>query len=283
MIISPASKVVKLAEFKRAGGDIAVSFFSSLDSSAGIVYRIHLWHCLSRRCARQYRAIRNVGDIVCIRISANNSRVCLFAVRGLRLCEKQKLPRLFAQLDFFLVRLSSYTVNTQMHGEEAHERRPFARDFTTIPLSSSRPPLVRVFPFARIIYFFLDAYRRRSYFSMRRFDIDTLYPREYIIGLPSNTHTNALRPTAGRRPPRPLTLDGYIHNCDLRYCKLLSKARPKTRDGCIKFLNSSMTATGRRCLSSLLQTRGCTKALPSSDLSRKQVISAKSSKVDFPP
>lgn len=120
-------------------------------------------------------------------------------------------------------------------------------------------------------------------FRWGRFDIDTLYPREYIIGLPSNTHMNALRPPAGRRPSRSLAHDGYIHDCDLRYRKLLSKARPKTRDGCIKFLNSSMTATGRRCLPSLLQTHGCTKAIPSSDLSRKQVISAKSSKVDFTP
>jgi len=37
------------------------------------------------------------------------------------------------------------------------------------------------------------------------FDIDMLYPREYITGLPSNTHTNALRPPTIRRARRVYT------------------------------------------------------------------------------
>jgi len=81
--------------------------------------------------------------------------------------------------------------------------------------------------------------------------------------------------------PQSAGLDGYIHDCDLRYRKLLSKARPKTRGSCIKFLNSGMTATRRRCLPSLLQTRGCMKRIPSSDLPGKQVISVKCGKVNF--
>jgi len=81
--------------------------------------------------------------------------------------------------------------------------------------------------------------------------------------------------------PQSAGLDGYIRDCDLRYRKLLSKARPKTRGSCIKFLNSGMTATRRRCLPSLLQTRGCMKRIPSSDLPGKQVISVKCGKVNF--
>lgn len=74
------------------------------------------------------------------------------------------------------------------------------------------------------------------------FDIDTLYHREYITGLPSNIRTRM------HYAPQFAVRDGYIRDCDLRYRKLLSKARPKTRGGCIKLLNSGMTATRRRCL-----------------------------------
>jgi len=100
-----------------------------------------------------------------------------------------------------------------------------------------------------------------------------LYPREYITGLPSNTHTHThtrmhyFHPRYTGR----LALDGYIRDCDLRYRKLLSKTRPKTRGGCIKFLTSGMTATRRRCLPSLLHEE----KIPSNYLLNKQILSVK--------
>lgn len=153
-------------------------------------------------------------------------------------------------------------------------------DFT-IPLSSphfrSSPTRSIFIPRASStsLVSLLDANRRRGYFSMEDSTSIRYIPREYITGLPSNTHTHT-RMHYIHWPP----LDGYIRDCDLRYRKLLSKARPKTRSGCIKFLNSDITATCRRCLPSLLQTRSRTK-IPLNYLLNKQIIFRKIHKMDF--
>jgi len=137
----------------------------------------------------------------------------------------------------------------------------------------SRSSSDRSFPHHIILS--LDAYLRRGYFSM---EDSTSICYTLANTLPG---CRAIRTRMHYAHPQFAGLDGYIRDCDLRYRKLLSKARPKTRGGCIKFLNSGMTATRRRCLPSLLQTRGCMKRIPSSDLPGKQVIPVKCGKVDF--
>lgn len=70
---------------------------------------------------------------------------------------------------------------------------------TTFKLVVAHPAIVRI-PVARITYFWFPPRRiSTTLFFDRGFDINTLYPREYITGLPSNTHTNALRPPTIRR------------------------------------------------------------------------------------
>lgn len=150
-----------------------------------------------------------------------------------------------------------------IHLTEIHKYRSFLRLYHTTfkPAFSLVPPLVR--SSSRAHHPLLSRFppRRKPttwLFFDGGFDIDTLYPPRIHYRFAEQytyTYTNALHPRYTGR----LALDGYIRDCDLRYRKLLSKARPKTRGGCIKFLNSSITATCRRCLPALLLTHDCTK------------------------
>lgn len=74
-------------------------------------------------------------------------------------------------------------------------------------------------------------------------------PHEYITGLPEQYTRECITPThnppvaSPTHPPiQPASHPRLTGDCDLRYRKLLSSARPKTPGGCIKFLNSGMTA-----------------------------------------
>lgn len=158
----------------------------------------------------------------------------------------------------------------------------FWLDFAAIPLSSSgvrvppsppspSSPLVHPLRASSTSRFPRDACRRRGYFAMEDSTSIRYIPARIHYRLAEQYTRECI--TLTHPPP----LDVYIPDCDLRYRKLLSRARPKTPGGRIKFLNSDMTATTRRCLLPSWEVGD----LFSSDLSRKQASCIRSGKVNF--
>lgn len=223
-------------------------------------------------CMREYNKKQITS---CTRISAN-IRVRLFAVREHGLREKQKLAH-FSHRPSLLSKTFSRSSSPlpYAHARGSHtdvEKRTnvvllLATSLydTTFKLVVAHPPIVRspvgyiippLVPPSTHIYdvvIFRWRIRHRYVISPRiHYRVAEQYAHECITAHPQS---------AG--------LDGYIRDCDLRYRKLLSKARPKMRGGCIKFLNSGMTATRRRCLPVVAADVRLHEAKPSERLTRQ--------------
>lgn len=207
------------------------------------------------------------------RISAN-IRVRLFAVREHGPREKQKLAHSPSSARLFPGHLPFCFTHTRADGiahgrRKAYKRRSFTRDFSLRYHFRARSRSSPDRSFSRRVHHptsrsSLDSYPRRGYFSME----DSTSIR--YISANTLPGCRAIRTRMHYRPPHnPPGSTGIYADCDLRYRKLLSKARPKMRGGCIKFLNSGMTATRRRCLPVVAADVQLHEAKPSERLTRQ--------------